>query len=76
MIQLNRLEEVLQILKSVVEFDDPNNVKHTISEDVLANILECAEKVSNPTIKEDFHRIGKILVKEGLVTDYVSVIYR
>lgn len=67
--QLNRMEEVLKILKSVAEFDDPNNIKHTISKDVIDNIWQGVEKITNPSIKQDFQRIEKILAEEGHVIE-------
>lgn len=75
MSQLNRMEEVLKILKSVTEFDDPNNIKHTISKDVIDNIWEGVEKITNPSIKQDFQRIEKILAEEGHVIETVSITY-
>ncbi|GLV39758.1 hypothetical protein CBL_08176 [Carabus blaptoides fortunei] len=66
--QLGRLDDALQILKSVLEIDDPNNVKHTFSKEVIELVSSAVEKQNKAELKQEYERLEKYLNEQGHIT--------
>lgn len=57
----------------MIEFDDPNT-KHTFSKDVIEIITDVVEKGDDPSMKNEFQQIYKILNENGHIKDEVCLI--
>lgn len=69
---LGRVDDLLKILKSVLEIDDPNNVKHTFCKEIVEKVRKVIEKQESAVFKNDFERIEKLLIEQGHIIDAVS----
>lgn len=70
--QMGRVDDALQILKSVLEIDDPNNIKHTFSKEVIELVSSAVEKQNKPEVKQEYERLEKYLNEQGHITQVVS----
>lgn len=66
---MNRLEDTLPILRSIIDIDNPNNVKHTFTKDVIDRIEKAVKKQDNPTVTEEFKRIKKYFQEQGNISE-------
>ena len=64
---LGRYEDVLPILRAVLEIDNPLDQKHTFSEDVIEKIQTKFESNTNKDVQMDFDKILKFLRDQGHV---------
>lgn len=67
MLELNRIEDVVPILRSALEINPsrfPTN-KHTFCKEVLDKVIEAMNKIDNKELKLDFDRIVKFLNENG-----------
>lgn len=69
---MGRVDDALQILKSVLEIDDPNNIKHTFSKEVIELVSSAVEKQNKPEVKQEYERLEKYLNEQGHITQVVS----
>jgi hypothetical protein len=64
---LNRFEDCLAILRSVLETDAISEIKHTFASDVLGKVAAQFEKIDNKDLQMDFQRVLKFLTEHGHV---------
>ena len=70
--QLGRCDDVLPVLRSVIEVHDLAQNKHTFCKDVLVVVKNIIEQSGDKEVLEKFERIEKILIENQLVSDTVS----
>lgn len=58
---LNRHEDILPILRSVLDVEDPLQNKHTFPKDVIEKLEKSFESITNKDLQMDFQRILKFL---------------
>lgn len=71
---LGRPDDVLPILRSVLEIDDPTQKKHTFTEEVLSKVREGIKQKNNKELEQDFSRVEKFLVDQGHISADVSAV--
>lgn len=69
LLELNRVEDILPILRSVLEADGAITNKQTFCKDVLEKVHAAMESCTNKEMKLDFDRVEKFLIDHGHVTD-------
>jgi len=69
--ELDRPDDCLPILRSSIEFDNPNNEdrRSTVCSDVLEKVGKAVEKANNKEVKVEFERIAKGLKETGQITE-------
>ncbi|XP_044735137.1 pentatricopeptide repeat-containing protein 2, mitochondrial-like [Chrysoperla carnea] len=67
--EINRLEDVIQILKSVLEIDRPGQQKFTFNIDVIEKANSAVQNSSNKEIITTFERIITHLKEGGHITE-------
>lgn len=70
--QLGRLEEAIVLLKSVISEDEPGQISHTFSKDVVEAVKSVVSNTDNPEITLEFSKLENLLVKEGHISDTVN----
>lgn len=67
LVDLGRFEDVLPILRAVLEIDNPLDQKHTFAEDVIEKVQIKFESNTNKDVQMDFDKILKFLRDQGHV---------
>ncbi|XP_068895449.1 pentatricopeptide repeat-containing protein 2, mitochondrial-like [Tenebrio molitor] len=67
--QLGRLEEAIVLLKSVISEDEPGQISHTFSKDVVEAVKSVVSNTDNPEMTLEFSKLENLLVKEGHISD-------
>lgn len=70
--QLGRLEEAIVLLKSVISEDEPGQISHTFSKDVVEAVKSVVSNTDNPEMTLEFSKLENLLVKEGHISDTVN----
>lgn len=70
---LNRHEDVLPILRSVLEVENPLDIKHTFSKDVIEKLEASFSKITNKDLQMDFQRILNFLKENKHISDNDSL---
>lgn len=68
---LNRADEAIIILKSIIIQDNPENRQQTFNKDVIEKIKKCVDKSDNVELKAEFGNIYKIYNEEGQISEKV-----
>ncbi|XP_030758672.1 pentatricopeptide repeat-containing protein 2, mitochondrial-like [Sitophilus oryzae] len=68
---IGRIEEVIPILKSVLNEDTPSVISqvHTFNRDVIERIRESVKSSDNPEVALEFNRLEEVFKKQGNITE-------
>jgi len=69
LLELNRVEDVIPILRSVLETETLGPAKQTFCKEVIAKTQLAMEKFNNKEMKLDYDRIVKFLFDQGNISD-------
>lgn len=69
MLELGRAEDVIPVLRSVLEADSQQLAKQTFCKEVIERAREAITKLDNKELKMDYDRIEKFLADHGHITD-------
>jgi len=66
---LDRADDALPVLRSVIEVDTPGEVKNTFCADVIAKVKEAVDRSDKKEVHQEFQRILEQLTQLGYITD-------
>lgn len=69
---LNRPEDALPVLRSVLEIDDSINIKRTFIKNAVDKVRDSIKKNNKIELESDFNRIATFLSDHGHISDQVS----
>lgn len=70
--ELGRLDDVVPILRSVLNLEDPTGRKHTFCEEIMEAVRIAMERCSEKETVAEYQRVEKQLRAHGLIVPDVS----
>lgn len=71
LVDLDRLEDAVSILKNILAHDAPDNFKQTFNKDVMERVKQAVENSDNVDVKAEFLRLEKYFQEQGHISEKV-----
>lgn len=72
MAQIDRVEHIIPVLKSILAEDVPMDEKHTFNKDVIDQVEDAVSKCANTEAVFEINNLLTILRKQGSIINVVS----